>query len=100
MELVNAIAKARFASARAQRVVLHKDESVQMDLLCLEPEQELSAARGQWTYYVVKGTAGVCGEETEGTLTTGQMAISGRNEKHTIRNIGQQRLVCIAMGER
>jgi len=100
MELVNAIAKARFASARGQRVVLHKDESLQIDLLCLEPEQELSVARGQWTYYVVKGTAGIGADETEGNLTAGQMAVSARNEKHTVRNIGQQRLVCIAVRER
>ena len=100
MELVNAIAKARFASARGQRVVLHKDDSVQIDLLCLELEQELSAARGQWTYYVVKGTAGIGADQTEGSLTAGQIAISGLNEKHTVRNVGQQRLVCIAMGKR
>ena len=98
MELINAIAKVRFASASPQRIHVQKTDALQIDLLCLEPGQEIRLETDQWAYYVVKGKAGVSGGGTEGDLTAGQVAVSRTGEKHTIVNAGEQRLICIAVG--
>lgn len=98
MDTVNAIAKARFASARPQRVQLHKDDAVTVDMLCLEPGQSVSAREGQWSYYVVMGTATVKVGGQEHRLETGHVAVGAAGERHTLSNAAETRLICLAVG--
>ena len=96
MDLVNAIAKARFSTAKAQRVHLFAGEDLRVELLCLEPGQEARIEAGQWVYYVVTGSARLVGA-SEGELAAGHVGASGADEAHTVRCVGEQRLVCIAV---
>lgn len=96
MEIVNAISKVRFTSAKPQRSQLHKQRGLQVELLCMEPGQKVQARRGQWTYYVITGEATITGKDTS-ALPTGQLAAGAPDEKHTIANTGEQRLVCLAI---
>ena len=100
MDLVNAIAKVRFASAKPQRVQLHKGDSMLTDLLCMEPGQETEGQAGQWTYYVVAGTAAITGADGGGELPAGQLAAVPEGERHSITNVGEQRLICLVVGQR
>jgi mannose-6-phosphate isomerase-like protein (cupin superfamily) len=99
MELTNAIAKARFATAKAQRVRLHRGRSLKTELLCLESGQELSGTSGEWVYYVISGKAKIAGAGDDGCeLTTGHAANIGPDTPHSIVNVGEQRLLCLAVG--
>ena len=98
MEVINAIAKARFASSQAQRVRLHKGPLLQSELVCMEPGQELDVASGKWVYYVVKGRARARTAEGEADLAAGSVADFPPGQKHTITNTGEQRLICFAVG--
>ncbi len=98
MEIVNAIAKARFASSGPQCVSLRKDGPAQAELLCMEPGQELTVTAGRWVYYLVKGTARLCAGGEDHELAAGQVAAMSPNERHSIANIGEQRLICFAVG--
>ena len=97
MEFVNAIAKARFSSARVQRVQLHRDEFLAVELLCFEPGQQLTAQGGRSVYYVVAGAAKFRSGDVERDLPTGQMA-AARDEPHHITNAGEHRMLCLAVG--
>ncbi|MGC9453503.1 MAG: cupin domain-containing protein [Phycisphaerae bacterium] len=97
MNTVNAIAKARFASARPQRVQLQSDSGLSIELLCLEPGQNVSAREGQWVYYVITGKATVqVGQEVH-ELGTGHLALSGKGERHSLSNAAETRLICLAV---
>ncbi len=99
MDLINAIAKARFSSAKAQRVHLHAGDELRAELICMEGGQEVQVEPGQWVYYVVKGAATLVGD-TEGQLAAGCVATTTAAEAHTIRNSGEQRFVCIAVASK
>ena len=96
MEIINAIAKARFASSQPQRVRLGKDGHLRSELICMEPGQQLAVMSGRWVYYVVKGQARVCAGQDEADLVPGALAGFSPDEKHTISNTGEQRLICFA----
>jgi len=96
MDLVNAIAKARFGSARPQRVQLVKGEAMLLELLCLEPGQQLEVSSGQWAYYVVAGAATVTAGGKAQPLPTGHLAAFGLGEPHVLANQADQRLLCLA----
>jgi len=98
MEFINAIAKARFSSARAQRIHLRTDDHLTVDLLCLEPGQEAEVRSGEWTYYVVTGTAALTSKGEVTDLPTGQLAVTEADEPHTLAAAGERRLVCLAVG--
>jgi quercetin dioxygenase-like cupin family protein len=98
METINAIAKVRFSSARPQRVQLHRSDSLQVELVCMEPGQQLRAPKGEWSYYMITGKGAVTGGGAEQALPTGQMAVSHAGEACTITNAGEQRLVVLAVG--
>jgi mannose-6-phosphate isomerase-like protein (cupin superfamily) len=98
MDIVNAISKVRFASARPQRVQLHKDGRAPVDLLCMEPGQSLKVSAGRWGYYVITGAAQVESGGKVSPLPTGQLAVTGEGEPHTITAAGEQRLVCLVFG--
>ena len=100
METVNAISKVRFTSAKPQRAQLHKQRGLLVELLCMEPGQKLQTNRGQWTYYVITGKATVTSGKDKSAVPTGQLAASAPDEKHTIANTGEQRLVCLAIERR
>ena len=99
MNLVNAIAKVRFSSAKPQRVQLHKGETLQAELVCMEAGQQLKVSRGAWTYYVVMGSATltVNGESSE--VPTGQLAALDPAEPHVLSNRTERRLICLAIAK-
>jgi mannose-6-phosphate isomerase-like protein (cupin superfamily) len=98
MDVVNAVSKVRFATARPQRVHLAKGDSQLVELICLEAGQEVRVATGPWVYYVVAGTARLVCPDAEGTLGPGQLACLGATEPHTLANGGEARLICLALG--
>lgn len=96
MDLVNAIAKARFSSAKAQRVQLHKADGLHADLICMELGQDMDVGEGLWMYYVITGTAAI-GSGEVASVQQGQM-LFGDGQPHQIRNVGQSRLLMLAIG--
>jgi uncharacterized RmlC-like cupin family protein len=98
MNIVNAISKVRFASAKPQVVHLHKGRFILADLLCMEPGQKLDVPAAERLYYVVAGTAKVAGKGA-GTTTVpaGQLAATGGDEPHHVANASPQRLVCVVI---
>lgn len=96
MEVVNAVAKVRFNSARPKRVQLRKVASVSCDLLCLEPGQDLAGA-GPCAYYVIAGTGALkVGAVAQG-LSMGHLASCDPGEKHVLVNPSEQRLICLVI---
>ena len=77
MDIVNAIAKARFSSAAAQRVRLHKGQNTSVDLICMESGQEIQGKPGQWLYYVITGTATLTCSQTSSQMPAGQLGEIG-----------------------
>lgn len=98
MDIVNAVSKVRFASARPQRVHLAKSESQLVELVCLEAGQEVRVTTGPWVYYVVAGAARLTCPDGQGDLSPGQLACLGPEETHTLANAGEGRLICLALG--
>jgi len=97
MNVVNAISKARFGSAKPQRIQLHKGSELLSELLCLEAGQKFSAS-GERTYYVLTGNASLTGESGSAELPTGQLVAFGEQEAHSITNAGEGRLMLLAIG--
>lgn len=96
MELLNAIAKVRFSSARPQRVQLFKCPEYVCELLCLEPTQQL-AASGACAYYLIAGSGQVnIGKETH-PATLGSFVTCEAGESHTVVNSSEQRLICLVI---
>jgi len=98
MEVINAIAKVRFSSARPQRVQLRKADGLTVELVCMEPGQKLQVKEGQWSYYVVTGTAVVTCRGNQTEVPTGQVAVGEAGEAHSLDAAGERRLVCLAVG--
>jgi mannose-6-phosphate isomerase-like protein (cupin superfamily) len=96
MDTVNAISKARFASARVQRIQLHRSEGLNVELLCLEPGQK-AASSGRWVYYVVTGSVTISAQQGPVKLATGHVGVTGPQESHTVANEGEGRLVLLAV---
>lgn len=96
MEIINAIAKVRFNSARPQRVQLSKCPDYTCDLLCLEPGQELTAA-GRSVYYVVAGSGQMKAGKVNQPLAMGHFVTCDNDESHTVVNSSEQRLICLAV---
>ena len=96
MDIINAIAKVRFNSAKPQRVSLVRKPTLQADLICMEGGQELAVEGGEWLYYVITGAASLVGNRPATQTPTGQMA-SAVNEKHVITNPSDRRLVILAL---
>jgi len=99
MDLVNAIAKVRFASASPQRVSLHRGRSLTIDMLCMESGQEVRVHGGEWAYYIVAGVATVSAGGQAVQVPMGQLAATGDDEPHAISNAGEDRVVCLAFGK-
>ena len=112
MEIVNAIAKVRFASTAPQHIHLARASSFRVDLLCMEAGQKSLPAAGPCAYYVVAGSAlltasGSAPSTGSGQakltasephqLPAGQLAELGPGEAHTIANAGQGRLICLVI---
>ncbi|MFW6065999.1 MAG: hypothetical protein ACOC9S_04195 [Planctomycetota bacterium] len=97
MDTVNAISKARFASARPQRVQLRGGEALNVELLCLEPGQNVSTGDGRWVYYIAAGNATIQLGQDKHELGTGHLAVSGAGERPTVANAGETRLICLAV---
>jgi quercetin dioxygenase-like cupin family protein len=99
MDLVNAIAKVRFASASPQRVSLHKGQSLNIDMLCMENGQEIRVHGGEWAYYVVAGVATVSAGGLSVKVPMGQLSATAPDEPHMLANADEDRLVCLAFGK-
>jgi mannose-6-phosphate isomerase-like protein (cupin superfamily) len=97
MDIVNAIAKVRFGSAKAQCVHLHQAGACRVELICMEPGQKLRVSSGEWTYYVIIGTACLTSNDKPVDVPTGQLVVAGLKEVHTLSNPGERRLVCLAI---
>ena len=97
MNVVNAIAKVRFSSARPQRVQIHKGRGLLVEMLCLESAQKLRVEAGERAYYVVTGTAVVSAGGEKATLPAGQAAAFARDEPHEIATAGDGRLILLAL---
>jgi len=95
MEFVNAIAKVRFASAKPQRVQLHKGPDLLAELLCLEPGQKVQVDGGQWLYYVITGNAAITDGKTTTQLSAGRFAAS-EDHRHAIASADDRRLIVLA----
>ena len=98
MDVINAIAKVRFSSARAQRVQLHKCPQFTCELVCLEPQQEMSAV-GRCAYYVVAGNGNLKAGKHAGALKMGNLAALDDDESHTLVNSSEQRLILLAISK-
>jgi len=96
MDVINAIAKVRFSSARPQRVQLSKCPKYTCELICLEPGQEFSAA-GRCGYYVILGNGSIKGSKGSLPLSPGKFVACDEDEAHTIINSSEQRLVCLVI---
>ena len=97
MDLVNAISKARFSAAKPQRIQLHKGRSLVAELLCMEAGQQINVDAGEWAYYVIAGAGRISVAEQQAALPAGQMAAPGPGQPHVLANVGEQRLVCLAV---
>ncbi len=96
MDIVNAIAKVRFSSARPQRVQLYKFAGLACELICLEPGQELSS-EDKCAYYVIAGSGDVRAGKEGGPIAMGKLAACGNGGPHAVINSSEQRLICLAV---
>jgi len=99
MELINAISKVRFGSAKPQRIQLNKGDGCQAEMLCMEPGQQIRVRSGRWLYYVITGSANLTVNGQTSQLPTGQLAASAPNEQHVVATAGDRRLVCLVIGQ-
>jgi mannose-6-phosphate isomerase-like protein (cupin superfamily) len=98
MDVVNAISKARFSSARPQRVQLSSDGHLTSQLVCMEPGQTLNVEKGQWSYYVVTGEVTISAGDESTPLPTAQLATTEPGETHKLTTPGERRAVVLAVG--
>lgn len=96
MEIVNAIAKVRFGSAKAQRIGLCQSPPLGAELICMESDQKLTVDSGQWLYYVITGAASLTAGGASQNLASGQMAMTAKDESHSLACSGENRLICLA----
>ncbi len=96
MDVINAIAKIRFNSAKPQRVQLHHCGDFACDMLCLEPGQEFSAA-GSCAYYFIAGAGVIKAGKNKKDIDMGNFAACEDDESHTIVNSSEQRLICMVI---
>jgi mannose-6-phosphate isomerase-like protein (cupin superfamily) len=92
MDVVNAIGKVRFSSAKAQRVQLAPGA----DLLCMEPGQNLQVDGGSWQYYVVAGGVRVQADDGSAEAKSGQLVSLNSAGPHTLTNAQEVRLIVLA----
>ena len=93
MTPINAIAKVRFSSARAQRVHLADADNTRVELLCLEGGQEVTLGAPPAVLYVLGGTGTVLQDNERTTLATGHLLPVKTHV--TLTNLKEQRLICL-----
>lgn len=92
MTPINAIAKVRFSSAKAQRVHLVESHPLSADLLCLESRQEI-AVQSPAILYAITGGAAVADVHGKQELSAGQLVALEADA--AVSNPHEQRLVCL-----
>ncbi len=97
MDIVSAVAKVRFGSARPQHVQLHKGQALAAELICMEARQSVKVSGGERAYYVIMGSAVIAAGGESSPLAPGQFAATAPEEAHTVTNAGEGRLVCLAL---
>ena len=90
---INAVAKVRFSSARAQRVHLADAGDAKTELLCLEGGQQMTLNGPSSLVYVISGTGTVLHDSARTTLATGHLL--GIQADVTLTNLNEQRLICL-----
>ena len=98
MNTINAIAKVRFATAKPQHVQLGRNGELAVELICLEAGQSLEIRSGQWSYYVVAGSANVTANGQASRIGPGEVAMGEADERHVLANAGEGRLILLATG--
>ena len=98
MHIVNAISKVRFSSVKPQCVQLDQSDSMSTKLVCMDPDQQLEIANGQWTYYIVTGTGTLIEAGSESEVATGHTVVLEPGDAVTLCNRTKNRLVCLAVG--
>lgn len=96
MDLVNAIAKVRFNSARPQRVQLGRSRQFACELVCLEPGQEVAGTQ-RCSYYVVAGNGLVKTAAGPKDVTLGHFLCFEEGDSHILVNSSDQRMICLAV---
>ena len=96
MDVLNAISKVRFNSARPQRVQLSRCDDYLCELICLEPGQELTAS-GRCEYYVIAGSGEIRAGGQIHETNLGHFINCEESEPHTIVNSSEQRLIFLAV---
>jgi quercetin dioxygenase-like cupin family protein len=97
MDIVNAIAKARFSAVRPQHVHLHKDDNITVELLCLEAGQSATITKNR-AYYVITGLAELITDSGPCELPTGQLVVGEAGDKCNISNTSEARLLVLVAG--
>jgi quercetin dioxygenase-like cupin family protein len=98
MELVNAIGKVRFGSAKPQVVRLHKGKELTLELLCMEPGQEFKCPTDERAYYVITGAGRMSLDRGAAqNLPAGQLAVTAGGQSHILSNPAEQRLICLVI---
>ena len=97
MDIINAIAKARFSATRPQHIQLHKSDNYSIELICLESGQD-TPARTNWVYYVITGNTILKDKSNSSEISPGQLAVCQPNENFNIANDSENRLVILAVG--
>ncbi len=103
MDTINVVSKAKFASARAQRIMLQESDELTAELMCLESGQSLRLHGGRWVYYVIAGEATLRprnDEDQSPTAPAGRLVAPQPGELHSVVNQAPQRLLCLAVGHR
>ena len=96
MKTENAIARVRFASAKAQVLSLHDGDTLGVTLVCLEPGQE-HAGSGPAVCYVITGSATLSAGAAGQTVRAGGVATFEPAEDHVIANRSEGRVVCLVL---
>ena len=92
---INAVAKVRFSSARAQRVHLADAGTAKGELLCLEGGQEMSLSGPSALLYVISGAGTVLQGDVRTPLATGHLLEVQADVK--LANLSEHRLICLLM---
>lgn len=96
METHNVISKARFTSAAAS--VTHVTGGPPaVDLLCLEPGQKHTGAKGPCACYVIAGSVTVATGDDRRAVPTGGLATFEADKPHAIANTSDIRSLCLVI---
>ncbi|MFP4106619.1 MAG: cupin domain-containing protein [Phycisphaerae bacterium] len=95
MELINAVAKARFNATKPQRIHLHRSPKTRICMLCFEPGQKLQAKPGDIAYYVISGKLTISADGSDRSVPAGQLVSFMQETTHQLLNDPDRRAICL-----